>query len=355
MTDASPDDDVVAAGEKWMGEEYVRFARYGGARRAVRRIVTLLGEGKPILVHCFAGKDRTGFGVAVLLQAAGLDQDAVMADYLQSNAAIPQLRVQIMEMIASRFDDGMPTEAAEFTEARLSDEVLGVRPEYLEAALETVPAEHREALYRGTQAAIEQSFDCCFPMRGKWGEPKVKQLPFATPLADVQSSKFWGQPVGVLHDYDEQGNVVFPPPVDPAEVAARQARVAELKQRLAARRRQEALGPRPAAGILSPKTPETTEFNATTSAATEIPSPADGNLELVIALVERTIDDECPETWRDTEELDHPDAQDPDIRLRLLSERLERHRRKERRQARAADKKAKAARKRAQAQRRRAG
>lgn len=269
-----------------------------------------------------------------------------------------------------------------------------------EAALETVPAEHREALYRGTQAAIEQSFDCCFPMRGKWGEPKVKQLPFATPLADVQSSKFWGQPVGVLHDYDEQGNVVFPPPADPAEVAARQARVAELKQRLAARRRQEALGPRPAAGILSPKTPETTEFNATTSAATEIdatkspsptdelaatrrgalpaepiaddilspkppatttsaateiPSPADGNLELVIALVERTIDDECPETWRDTEELDHPDAQDPDIRLRLLSERLERHRRKERRQARAADKKAKAARRRAQAQRRRAG
>ncbi|MBL9163881.1 MAG: hypothetical protein JNL18_14210, partial [Planctomycetaceae bacterium] len=208
----------------------------------------------------------------------------------------------------------------------------------------------------------------------------------ATPLADVQSSKVWGKNVGVLHDYDEEGNIVFPPPVDPAEVAARQARVAELKQRLAERRRQEALGPRPAVGILSPKMAETTEFNATKSAATErddateIPSPAeptadanlspkppattttaattsspvDGNLELVIALVERTIDDECPETWNNTEELDHPDAQDPDIRLRLLSERLERHRRKERRQARAADKKAKAARRRAQAQRRRA-
>ncbi|QDT73028.1 hypothetical protein [Lacipirellula limnantheis] len=267
-----------------------------------------------------------------------------------------------------------------------------------EAALETVPAEYHEALYRHTQAAIEQSFDCCFPMRGKWGEPKIKQLPFATPLADVQSSKFWGEPVGVLHDYDEEGNIVFPPPVDPAEVAARQARVAELKQRLAERRRQEALGPRPAAGILSPKTAETTEFNATKSAATisdatEIPSPgdplaatdsgalpaeptannilspkppetttsaattsspADGNLELVIAMVERTIDDECPETWNDTEELDHPDAQDPHIRLRLLSERLERHRRQERRQARAAEKKAKAARQRAQAQCRRA-
>ena len=76
MTDASPDDDVVAAGEKWMGEEYVRFARYGGARRAVRRIVTLLGEGKPILVHCFAGKDRTGFSIALALEARGVRVEA---------------------------------------------------------------------------------------------------------------------------------------------------------------------------------------------------------------------------------------------------------------------------------------
>lgn len=224
-------------------------------------------------------------------------------------------------------------------------------------------------------------------MRGKWGKPKIKQLPFATPLADVQSSKVWGKNVGVLHDYDEEGNVVFPPPVDPAEVAARQARVAELKQRLAEHRRQNASAPgrrqefcrrkrrkrqiqrdkkhttkgmtrrnpipaEPTADAnLSPKPPETTTTAATAS------SPVDGDLELVIALVKPpTHRRRMPrETWHDTEELDHPNAQDPDIRLRLLSERLERHRRKSTAERRTADKKAKAARKRAQAQRRRAG
>ena len=95
---------------------------------------------RTVLTHCFAGKDRTGFSVAVVLDAAGVDRDTVMADYLHSNAAVPQLRAQIMEMIRSRFDDGIPAEAAEFTEARLSDDVLGVRAEYLDAALDTVAA-----------------------------------------------------------------------------------------------------------------------------------------------------------------------------------------------------------------------
>ena len=90
-----------------MAEEYRRFAKAPGARRAVQRMVTLLGDGGTVLTHCFAGKDRTGFGVALLLDAAGVDRDTVMADYLQSNAAVPQLRAQIMEMIRSRFDDGI--------------------------------------------------------------------------------------------------------------------------------------------------------------------------------------------------------------------------------------------------------
>ncbi|HEX5145195.1 MAG TPA: tyrosine-protein phosphatase [Mycobacterium sp.] len=142
LTEKPDDESVLDAGRRYMIEEYVRFARAPGARHAVQRMVTLLGDGGAVLTHCFAGKDRTGFGVAVLLQAAGVDHDTIMADYLYSNNAIPALRAQIMEMVASRFDDGIPPEAAEFTEARLSDEVLGVRPEYLEVALETVTADH---------------------------------------------------------------------------------------------------------------------------------------------------------------------------------------------------------------------
>jgi hypothetical protein len=38
----------------------------------------------PTLIHCAAGKDRTGIAIAVLLRAAGVTKDAVLADYVQT-------------------------------------------------------------------------------------------------------------------------------------------------------------------------------------------------------------------------------------------------------------------------------
>jgi protein-tyrosine phosphatase len=38
-----------------------------------------------LLVHCTAGKDRTGFVVAVLQAALGVPRDAILADYLATN------------------------------------------------------------------------------------------------------------------------------------------------------------------------------------------------------------------------------------------------------------------------------
>ena len=143
LTEKPDDETILEAGRRYMTEEYRRFAQAPGARTAVHRMVTLLcDDGRSVLTHCFAGKDRTGFGVAVILAAAGVDHDAVMDDYLQRKSAIPQLREQIMDMIARRFEDGIPFEAEEFTKARLSDDVLGVRAEYLDAAFDTVRAEH---------------------------------------------------------------------------------------------------------------------------------------------------------------------------------------------------------------------
>ncbi|WP_245906592.1 tyrosine-protein phosphatase [Mycolicibacterium palauense] len=141
MTEKPDAESTVDAAKRYMSEEYTRFATAPGASRAVHRMVTLLSRGATVLTHCFAGKDRTGFGVAVVLGAAGVDRDAVMSDYLRSNAAVPQLRVQVMEMISRRFDGNMPAEAAEFTETRLSDDVLGVREEYLSCALQVVERE----------------------------------------------------------------------------------------------------------------------------------------------------------------------------------------------------------------------
>jgi protein-tyrosine phosphatase len=39
----------------------------------------------PLLFHCTAGKDRTGFGAAIILRLLGADMDAVLEDYLLTN------------------------------------------------------------------------------------------------------------------------------------------------------------------------------------------------------------------------------------------------------------------------------
>lgn len=42
-------------------------------------------ERQPVLFHCTAGKDRTGFAAALVLLALGVSRDDVMRDYLLTN------------------------------------------------------------------------------------------------------------------------------------------------------------------------------------------------------------------------------------------------------------------------------
>ena len=139
MTEASDEEPSVAAG-KWMTQEYERFPTLGGAQRAVRQIVTMIAEGRPVLVHCFAGKDRTGFAVAVALEAAGVDRDAILEDYLQSNTAVTRLRDRILDSMRNR--EGMTPEVVSFAESRLTEEVLGVREDYMVSARRVLDANY---------------------------------------------------------------------------------------------------------------------------------------------------------------------------------------------------------------------
>ena len=53
---------------------------------AVRRLAA--PDAGPALVHCAAGKDRTGTLVALVLDAVGVERDAVVADYVLSSEQI---------------------------------------------------------------------------------------------------------------------------------------------------------------------------------------------------------------------------------------------------------------------------
>lgn len=132
---------VEEAAARYMIDEYRQFPTRNGAQRALRRVVMLLAAGRPVLTHCFAGKDRTGFVVATVLAALGVDRDVIVADFLRSNDAVPQLRAQISEMIRQRAEAEVTPEVETFAEAQLSDGVLGVREEYLAAAWQTIDGE----------------------------------------------------------------------------------------------------------------------------------------------------------------------------------------------------------------------
>ena len=131
MTEKPDGEDIAVAARRFMTEEYQRFPTLGGAQRAVRQVISLLADERPVIVHCFAGKDRTGFTVATVLEAIGVHRDAVLADFLRSNAAVPRLREQILESIRERTETD---EELTFAEARLTDAVLGVTEEYLASA-----------------------------------------------------------------------------------------------------------------------------------------------------------------------------------------------------------------------------
>lgn len=141
MVKNAGDDDVAASAGRFMVEEYEKYPALAGAHAAVRQMITLLADGRPVITHCFAGKDRTGFSVAVVLEAIGVNREAIVADYLRSNDAVPELREQILTSIRERSVEKPTAEIVTFAEARLADEVLGVREEYLDAARAAMDAQ----------------------------------------------------------------------------------------------------------------------------------------------------------------------------------------------------------------------
>lgn len=78
------DDPTPAAARQMMRTIYARFPEVFASRlpRLFEALCEPGHDGSALLVHCAAGKDRTGFVIAMLLHALGTPRDAVMADYL---------------------------------------------------------------------------------------------------------------------------------------------------------------------------------------------------------------------------------------------------------------------------------
>ncbi|PAZ16410.1 protein tyrosine phosphatase [Streptomyces sp. SA15] len=103
---------------------------------------SLAEDSVPALMHCAAGKDRAGLSIAVTLLTLGVEREAILADYLESNAKHRRYKVhrsgnspsayspEVMELLSPLFD---------------------ARAEYLTAAFETI-----EESWGGVETYLEK-------------------------------------------------------------------------------------------------------------------------------------------------------------------------------------------------------
>ncbi|HYN57491.1 MAG TPA: tyrosine-protein phosphatase [Motilibacterales bacterium] len=106
----------------------------------------------PVLVHCTAGKDRTGVVVALALEAAGVDRAAVVADYTQSALNLDGAWInQAMSAMVSR---GVPISPRLF-------EALGGSPDHaMSGLLASLDAQYGSVVgYLMAHGFLEESVD----------------------------------------------------------------------------------------------------------------------------------------------------------------------------------------------------
>lgn len=80
---------------EWMAREHV--AEYQQFMQTI-----LAAEGKPVLWHCTAGKDRTGFGAAILLRLLGVEDKLIIEDYLLSKQHVEKRWRLIIMLLLTR-------------------------------------------------------------------------------------------------------------------------------------------------------------------------------------------------------------------------------------------------------------
>jgi protein-tyrosine phosphatase len=98
----------------------------------------IAGGAPPILIHCTAGKDRTGLAIAILLELVGVPREWIIWDYEQTNAHLDKTKVDLESAIGvGRTADWL---ASLSPEGR--DLLLAADAAYLTAALDGIAARY---------------------------------------------------------------------------------------------------------------------------------------------------------------------------------------------------------------------
>ncbi len=100
-----------------------------------RYFAALASSDQPALIHCLAGKDRTGLAVALLHDLLGVHADDIMADYMLTNTAgDAEARIAAGARSLSKQGGGVDEGALRV--------IMSVHPTYLDTAFATIRARH---------------------------------------------------------------------------------------------------------------------------------------------------------------------------------------------------------------------
>lgn len=123
-----------------MIELYQRMPESLAAR--LRLMFDCLAAGElPLLVHCSAGKDRTGFGVALILTLLGIEREAVLEDYAFTNQAVDLERF-LFDHRASAGGLAQSSHPLMQVPAEVRAALLNADPDYLNAAIQQLERDY---------------------------------------------------------------------------------------------------------------------------------------------------------------------------------------------------------------------
>lgn len=105
------------------------------ARRGYQTLMLAIADPaqRPVLFHCTAGKDRTGWAAAALQLLHGVSEEDIFAGYLESNGPVLQAFAPVLERFAAKGGD-----------PELLLPILSVRADYLQAALDAMREEYQD-------------------------------------------------------------------------------------------------------------------------------------------------------------------------------------------------------------------
>ena len=83
--------------ERWLADRYLNFAEDGRAGLAATLAVVADPERAPMVVHCMAGKDRTGVACALTLSLLGVSDEDIATDYALTESAMASLTAFLRE------------------------------------------------------------------------------------------------------------------------------------------------------------------------------------------------------------------------------------------------------------------